>query len=466
MRGRLSLLYFLQFAVWGCYLSCFGQLLGAGGLGPDIQWFYAAVGIVSLVTPALMGHFADRFVPSLRLLGLCHLCASVIMFGAWIYASTNVYFSFWAFFLIYLGFLAFYMPTMALSNTTTFALLKKDGKQPVDHFPIIRVWGTLGFVAAMWFVNCAYVYDGTFGFTLNDMNPAASHRFQYTSMQLLASSILGLLTALYTLTLPAIPVPHPGKSTSFADIFGLKAFKLFKLPEVRTFLIFAVFTGVCLQISNGYAIPYINHFMAFEKYLGSLAAGNATMLFSLSQMSEAAFILITGIAMKRIGFKWVIFCALLAWCLRFLFLGIGDPADGIWWLVFSMIVYGVAFNFFNISGHIYMDQKSDNTTRGFGQGLLMMMSNGIGATGGMIAAGTVINHYCHWEMVESPSGHGMIRLFMGDWLAPWLIFAAYSLFVGLLFILFYRSGHLTEPARKVEKGNRIEGQTIASGFKM
>ena len=439
MRGRLSVLYFLQFAVWGCYLSCFGQLLGAGGLGPDIQWFYACVGLVSLITPALMGHFADRFVPSLRLLGLCHLCASVMMFGAWIYASAHPHLSFGPFFLIYLGFLAFYMPTMALSNTTTFALLKLHGRTPVDSFPIIRVWGTLGFVAAMWFVNSAYYYDGTFGFTLSDLNPASMHRFQYTPMQLLSSSFLGLITALYTLTLPVTSVPHPGGTSSFADIFGLKAFKLFKIPEVRTFLIFAVFTGVCLQISNGYAIPFINHFLAFDEYVGSLAAGNATLLFSLSQMSEACFILITGIAMKRIGFKWVIFCALGAWCLRFLFLGLGNPGDGLWWLILSMIVYGVAFNFFNISGHIYMDQKSDSTTRGFGQGLLMMMTNGIGATGGMIAAGAIVNHYCQWEMIPSPSGHGMVRLFMGDWLAPWLIFAAYALAVGMLFLLFYRS---------------------------
>lgn len=438
MRGRLSLLYFFQFAVWGCYLSCFGQLLGAGGLGSDIQWFYAAVGLVSLLTPALFGHFADRFLPSLRLLGICHLCASVFMFGAWVYAATRPSYEFWPFFLIYLGFLAFYMPTMALANTTTFALLKKEGKQPVDHFPIIRVWGTLGFVAAMWFVNCAYYHDGIFGFTVMDTSLFSRFRFQYTPMQLLTSAILGLITALYTLILPLASVPAKGKADTLSDIFGFKAFRLFKLRDVRIFLIFAIFTGVCLQISNGYAIPFVNHFMAFEEYLGSLAAGNATLLVSLSQMSEAACILIVGIAMRRIGFKAVIFIALVAWCIRFLFLGLGNPGNGLWLLILSMLVYGIAFNFFNISGHIYMDQRSDKETKGFGQGLLMMMSNGIGATGGMIAAGAIINHYCHWEMVESPSGNGMMRLFMGDWLMPWIIFAAYALGIGLLFLLFYR----------------------------
>lgn len=438
MRGRLSVLYFFQFAVWGSYLSCFGQLLGVGGLGPDIQWFYAAVGLVSLLTPALFGHLADRFVPSIRMLGLCHICASIVMFGLWIYASTRSHYSFWPFFLIYLGFLSFYMPTMALSNATTFALLKLRGLRPVDQFPIIRIWGTIGFVAAMWFVNSAYIYDGYFGFTLNDLSEMSSLRFQYTPMQLLTSSVLGLITSLYTLSLPTNPVPDPGKGSSIAEIFGFKAFKLFKLPEVRVFLIFAVFTGVCLQISNGYVVPFVNHFMAFKEYAGSLAAGNATMLFSLSQISEAGFILITGLAMKRIGFKWVIFLALIAWCLRFLFLGLGNPGGGIWWLVFSMVIYGVAFNFFNIAGHIYMDQKSDKETKGFGQGLLMMMSNGIGATGGMIAAGAIVNSFCHWEMIENPSRTGMMRLFMGEWFYPWMIFGAYALTVGLLFSLFYR----------------------------
>lgn len=438
IRLRLSILYFLQFAVWGCYLSCFGQLLGAGGLGGDIAWFYAAVGLVSLVTPPLMGHFADRFVPSLRLLGICHLTASLAMFGAWLYASANGKMSFGAFFPIYLCFLAFYMPTMALSNTTTFALLKKNGLQPVDHFPVIRVWGTLGFVAAMWFVNSAYFYDGRFGFTLIETASEAPFRFQYTSYQLLASSVTGLITALYTLTLPMVAVPAKGAASNLSDIFGFKAFKLFKIPPVRTFLIFAIFTGVCLQISNGYAIPFINHFMGLAEYAGSSAAGNATLLSSLAQLSEAGCILLVGISMRRLGFRTVIFMALAAWCLRFLLLGIGNPGSELWMLVGSMLVYGIAFNFFNIAGHIYMDQMSDKETRGFGQGLLMMVSNGIGATGGMIAAGAIVNRFCHWEMMPSPSGTGMMRLFMGNWTAPWLIFAAYALLVGILFLVFFR----------------------------
>ena len=444
MKSRLSLLYFLQFAVWGCYLSSFGQLLGAGGLGKDIQWFFVIAGLVTLVTPALMGHLADRFMTSRTLLGGCHLVCSVAMFGAWVYAYTHPQMEFWPFFLIYMGFIAFYMPTMALANTTTFAILKANGQRPVDHFPAIRVWGTVGFIAAMWFVNSAYIHDGSFGFTLSDTNPAAPFRFQYNSYQLLASSSLGLLTALYTTALPKVHIPAKTDNPTFKEIFGLNAFHLFKIRPVRIFLIFAVFIGVCLQISNGFAIPYINHFMAFEEYLGSFAAGNATMLFSLSQISEALCMLLVGVAMKRLGFRWVICIGLAAWCLRFLFLGVGNPGDGLWLLILSMAVYGIAFNFFNIAGHIFMEHMSDYKTKGFGQGLLMMMSNGIGTPLGMIAAGAIVNSYCHWEMMPSPSGHGMMRLFMGDWTTPWLIFAAYALLLGVLFPIFFRTRHAKE----------------------
>lgn len=439
------MLYFLQFAVWGCYLSCFGQLLGAGGLGKEIQWFYAAVGIVSLVTPALMGHFADRFADSRRLLVACHFAAALAMFAAWVYASTRPQLSFAPFFAIYLCFLTFYMPTLALANTTAFAILKSRGLRPVDHFPAIRIWGTIGFVVAMWFVNSAYYHDGRFGFTLSESSPASPFRFQYNSMQLLASAVTGVLTALYALSLPAVKSPSKGGKgpsktgkASLSDIFGLKAFRLFKIKSVRIFLIFAVFTGVCLQISNGFAIPYINHFMGLEEYAGSSAAGNATLLFSLSQISEAACILLVGVAMKRIGFKWVITTALAAWSLRFLFLAIGNPGDGLWLLVLSMLVYGIAFNFFNISGNIFMEQMSDDETKGFGQGLLMMMGNGIGATAGMLAAGAVVNGFCTWETLPAPSGQGAMRLFMGDWTSPWLIFSGYALAVGLLFALLFR----------------------------
>lgn len=436
-KNRLRVLYFLQFGVWGSYLSSLGQLLGAGGLGADIAWFYAAVGLVSLLTPALAGHIADVCGSPRRVLAVCHAVAATMMAFCWLYCSTHAEFGFAPLFVRYVLFLAFYMPTVALANTTTFGVLKARGLRPVDSFPSIRIWGTIGFVAAMWLVNCAWAADGSFGFTLSDSDPHSRMRFQYTSAQLLVSAVFGFATAAYALTLPDIRSGGTPARRGWKEIFGFRAFTLFRLSDVRTFLIMAVLIGVCLQISNGYVVPFINHFMGLERYAGSAVAANATMLFSLSQISEAACILLVGVAMKRIGVRLTVGCAMLAWCLRFLFLGIGDPGDGFVWLVLSMAVYGIAFNFFSISSHIWMESRCDAGRKGFGQGLVMMMSNGIGATAGIIGAGEIVNRYCHWETVAAPGG-GMMRLFMGDWAAPWCMFAAYALAVGILFVLLFR----------------------------
>lgn len=430
----LSALYFLQFAIWGCYLTCLGQLLGAGGLGKEIAWFYAAVGFVSLVMPALAGHLADRYISSSRLLGLCHLLASFAMFGAWLYAESHPRMEFSPFFTIYVAFLAFYMPTLALINATTFAIMKGRGIRPVDVFPRIRIWGTVGFVAAMWFVNSAYWHNGVFGMTWSELNPFSRYRFQYTPMMLLCASALGLVMSLYTLTLPAVPVARSG--VPMMTVGTRKGRGLFRVGYVRTFLLLAVLSGVCLQITNGFATPFISHFMGVKEYTGSAVAGNATMLFSLSQISEAACVLLVGVCMKRFGIRAVMVMALTAWSLRFLLFAFGNPGDGLWMLVASMLVYGIAFNFFSIAGHIYMDQCTDESHRALGQGMLMFMTNGIGASVGTIAAGAVVNSFCHWEMTPVASGDS-VRLFMGDWIWPWLIFGFYALLVALLYLFCF-----------------------------
>ena len=437
MKARLAFLYFLQFAVWGCYLTSLGQLLGAGGLGRDIAWFYAAIGLVSILTPALMGHLADRFIRPGRLLGSCHLMAGGFMVAAWAYASINPQLQFGMFFPLYLLFLAFYMPTMALANTVSFGVIKKAGRLPVDLFPSIRVWGTVGFICAMWFVNSTYWHDGRLGWTLSESNPFASFRFQYNSMQLLSAGILGILSGLYSFTLPAYSPDKTNIRHSAFRIFNFRVIKEFflsvengterksGLSRVGLFLIFVAFTGVCMQISNGFATPFISHFMGMEEYAGSFAAGNATMLFSLSQISEALVILLVGKSLKRWGIGIVFGLGMLAWSLRFLFFGTGNPDSGLIFLILSMIIYGFAFNFITIAGHLHIETVSPEGSKGLGQGMMMLMGNGIGATAGVIAAGAIINNWCHWEMVENAQGVTM-RLFMGDWTMPWLIFAGYA----------------------------------------
>ena len=439
MKGRLSILYFLQFAVWGCYLTCFGQLLGAGGLGGDIAWFYAAIGLVSIITPPLFGRLADRTHRPERLLGLCHLLAALTMFGMWRYGMTHPHLEFGIFYTLYLVFLAFYMPTMALANTTTFGLLNDRGLSNDISFPKIRIWGTVGFVAAMWFVNSAYYADGSFGFSLTDKTGVGHLRFQYNAMQLLCSGIVGLLTAMYTLTLPALAKSSERKTNaSTATPFLPSLKKLVSKREIALFLVFVVFSGVCLQISNGFATPFITHFLGIPEYAGSIASGNATTLFSLSQISEALCVLLVGISLSRRGIKWVYGIGLLAWSLRFLMFGVGNPGDGLWLLVGSMLVYGVAFNFITIAGHLHIQKVAPEGMKGFAQGLMMFMSNGIGATFGTIAAGAIVNRWCSWQPVMLSGSSTPMRLFMGDWEWPWLIFAGYAFVVATVWMIVYR----------------------------
>lgn len=437
MRTRLSIFYFLQFAVWGCYLSTLGQLLGSGGLGSDIAWFYAAVGIVSLFMPAFSGHIADVVGKPRNVLAVCHFIGAIMMLCCWIYCSRHKIFEFKSLFMLYLGFLAFFMPTLALANTTTFGILKKNGKMAVDSFPKIRIWGTIGFVAAMWFVNSAWMEGGQFGFTFSDSHPNAMYRLQYTSGQFFAAAITGFITGIYALTLPSVKQPMSSSTHNWQDIFNLRIFKLFKRKDLRTFLIFIIFMGVCLQISNGYVVPFINHFMGIQEYMGHFVASNATLLFSISQISEAFCILLVGISLKRLGIRIVIFLAMVAWSMRFIFLSIGDPGSGLIWLILSMIVYGIAFNFLTISSHLYMENKCEEKHRGFGQGLVMMMSNGIGATCGIIAAGAIVNKYCIWETQQNLAGNTM-RLFMGNWETVWLIFGLYAFIVGIAFLSIFK----------------------------
>ena len=440
MKARLSLLYFLQFGVWGCYLTCFGQFLGSGGIGGKIAWFYAAIGLVSIITPSLLGCLADRTGRPERLLGICHMAAAIVMFIMWRYGMTHPHLEFGVFYPLYLLFLALYMPTMALANTTTFGLLTQSGHNTVTSFPSIRIWGTVGFVAAMWFVNSAYWHDGSLGFSFSDNGAVGHLRFQYNAMQLLCSGIMGVLTAIYSFSLPSLKgSADSALNPSPARISLKESVRLmFAQREIAVFLVFVILSGVCLQISNGFVTPFITHFSGIAEYASSFASGNATMLFSLSHISEAVCILLVGISLKWKGIRYVYAIGLLAWALRFLMLGVGNPGDGLWLLVGSMIVYGIAFNFITIAGHLYIQQVAPANMKGFAQGLMMFMSNGIGATFGTIAAGSIVNRWCHWQMIDI-SGSGVpMRLFMGDWIYPWSIFAAYAFAVMLMWLIFFR----------------------------
>lgn len=429
MKLRLSLMNFIEFAVWGAYLTCMGNYLGIAGLGDKISWFYALQGIVSLFMPTLMGIIADRYIQPQRLLGLCHLAAGTFMLGCWWlgmqagFGQELVDKS--LFITLYSLSVAFFMPTIALSNTTAFVILKNNGMDTVKDFPPIRVLGTVGFIVTMWFVNCAVWEDGAFFMTFDDN----AHKFQYTYMQFFVSGLLSILLFLYCFTLPACKLEKK-EGLSLAESLGLNAFKLFKVKKMALFFIFSALLGMCLQVTNGYAGPFITSFKgsADAAVASSFAANNATLLTSISQMSEALCILLIPFFLKRYGIKVVMLMSMFAWVFRFGFFGIGNPAmPGVIMFILSCIVYGVAFDFFNVSGGIFVDQECEPSVKASAQGLFMMMTNGIGATVGTLAAGEIVNHYCSWQ-------DGFLQ---GDWTTCWFIFSAFALVVAISFALVF-----------------------------
>jgi NHS family nucleoside permease-like MFS transporter len=429
LKFRLALMNFLEFAVWGAYLTCMGNYLGVAGLGDKISWFYAIQGIVSIFMPTLMGIVADKYIQPQRLLGLCHLLAGGFMLGCWwlgYQAGFGQELSDKSLFItLYTLSVAFFMPTIALANTTAFTILKNNGLDTVKDFPPIRVLGTVGFIVTMWFVNCAVWQDGSFGMTLAD----SAYKFQYTYMQFFVSGVLSIVLCFYCFTLPECKVVKKEK-VSLVESLGLNAFKLFKSKQMALFFIFSALLGMCLQVTNGYAGPFITSFKgsADAAVASSFAANNATLLTSISQISEALCILMIPFFLKRYGIKIVMLMSMFAWVFRFGFFGVGNPAmPGVIMFILSCIVYGVAFDFFNVSGGIFVDQECEPSIKASAQGLFMMMTNGIGATFGTLAAGEIVNHYCYWE-------NGYLQ---GEWTTCWFIFAAFALAVGLSFALVF-----------------------------
>ncbi len=425
IKGRLAVMNFLEFAVWGAYLTCMGNYLGKAGMGAEISWFYAIQGIVSIFMPTIMGIIADKYVQPQRLLGVCHLIAGAAMIALCIIGMNNPQPDKTLFISVYTLSVAFYMPTLALSNTTAFALLKNNGLDTVKDFPPIRTLGTVGFIATMWFVNSAFLDENGFGFTFgkNDF------KFQDTYMQFLVSGILSIVLFLYCLTLPQCRIGKT-ESRSLAETLGLNAFKLFKERRMALFFIFSMLLGMSLQITNGYATPFIKSFEGIPEMAGTFAGNNATFLVSLSQVAEACCILFIPFFLKRYGIKTVMLIAMFAWVLRFGFFGLGSPSfPGVILFILSCLVYGVAFDFFNVSGGLYVDQECRPEMRASGQGLFMLMTNGLGATIGTLAAGAIINNYCKWEG----------SYLLGDWSTCWFIFAAFALVVAVAFALLFKS---------------------------
>jgi len=443
LKFKLIVMNFLEFAVWGAYLTSMGRYLGAYGFGGNIGWFYSVQGIVSLFMPALMGIVADRWIPAQKLLAICHALAGLFMCAAGAYGfSAGLDVSFAPLFTLYTVSVAFFMPTIALTNSVAFNALIKANMDTVKDFPPIRVFGTVGFIATMWVVDL-----------VGAMNSPA---------QFLISGGLSIVLAIYALFLPACEINKAKEHKSMIDVLGLKAFALFKQKKMALFFVFSMLLGMCLQVTNGYANPFLGSFIYFKEWSTTFGVQHSGILISISQICEALCILAIPYFLKKFGIKNVMLMAMFAWVLRFGFFGAGNPGfPGVLLFVLSCVVYGFAFDFFNISGALYVDQETHPDQRSSAQGLFMMMTNGVGATIGTLAAQAIVNNTVisidrtkeaalgvirdandaiDWANIapeQLQKIHEAAETMWHGWQTAWYIFAGFALVVAIAFWIFF-----------------------------
>ena len=404
IQFRLTVMNFMQFFVWGAWLISMGayMIVTLGFTGGQVGSIYATMGVASLFMPGLMGIVADRWVNAERVFGICHLIGA----GLLLWASTVEDYD--TLYMIMLLNAMVYMPTIALNNTVSYKVLQQKGFNVIKSFPPIRVWGTVGFIAAMWMVDFA-------GWTKN-------------ALQLYISAGAAIFLGIYAFTMPACPPSRPEGKRGLVSALGLDAFVLFKRRQMLVFFIFAMMLGAALQITNAFGGAYLDDFKT--AYPGTFGVEHPNLLLSISQISETLFILTIPFFLQRFGIKKVMLISIFAWVFRFGLFAVGDPGAGLWMLVLSMIIYGMAFDFFNISGSLYVDRESEANIRASAQGLFMIMTNGLGALVGGMASGWVVDYYT----VDG----------VKDWQSIWFTFAGYALLLGLVFPFVFKYRH--EPA--------------------
>jgi NHS family xanthosine MFS transporter len=409
IKLRLTVMNFLQFFIWGSWLITIGAywFQNKQWSGAEFGAIFSTMGIASLFMPAIAGIIADRWVSAQKLLGIFHIIGAALMFYLPQVDNPNTFY--W----IILLNMMFYMPTLALSITVAYSALKREGLDIVKVYPPIRVWGTIGFIVAMWIVSLLH--------------------FETSPYQFYVASAAALILGMYSFTLPDTP-PTPDKEAkkSFIHAMGLDAFKLFKSYKMAVFFIFAMLLGAALQLTNAYGDTFLHDFALIPEYQNLVAVKYPAIIMSISQMSETLFILTIPFFLKRFGIKKVMLFSMVAWVLRFGLFGLGNPADGLWMIILSCIIYGMAFDFFNISGSLYVETQSSPAIRASAQGLFMMMTNGFGAFLGSRISGIMIDRY-----YLLPDGSK-------DWPGIWFAFAVYAAVVAVLFAVMFKHKHNPE----------------------
>tara|TARA_R110000868_G_scaffold278860_1_gene538942 strand:+ start:3879 stop:5114 length:1236 start_codon:yes stop_codon:yes gene_type:complete len=399
---------FFQFFVWGIWLISLGGYMGqtfgpieGGSIGLSIGRTYGSMGWASLFMPALLGIIADKYFSAQKVLGLAHIAAGIaIYFATQATNSTEMY---WVIFATS----CFYMPTIALNNSVSYAVLNKYSFDVQKTFTPIRVWGTVGFIFAMW---------------ITDLTDWKSNTNQFVF-----ASIAMIITGVFCFTLPNVPAENRNSNQTLTSKFGLDSFVLFKQKKMAIFFVFAMLLGAALQITNMFGDTFIRDFGSNPEYQGTFGVEHSVLIISLSQISETLFILTIPFFLRKFGIKQVMIFSMIAWVLRFALFGIGNPGSGVIFLILSMVVYGMAFDFFNISGSLFVEKETDSKIRSSAQGLFMLMTNGIGAIVGGELAGRTVSYFTVDNKVEWPS--------------VWFSFAAYAFVIMIAFAILFKYKH-------------------------
>ena len=406
IKLRLTLMNFLQFFVWGAWLITIANYWFGTKQWDGTQFglVFGTMGIASLFMPTLTGIIADRWVNAERLYGILHvLYGCVLFYLPQVTTPTD-------FIYIMLLAMCFYMPTIALSNSISYTSLKNDSEADVvKDFPPIRVWGTVGFIVAMWVTNLSG-------------NKASEYQFYI-------AGIAAVLLGVYAFTLPKCKPQHlKSEKASFMESIGLEAFKLFGSYKMALFFIFSMFLGGALQLTNAYGDVFLDEFKRVPEYADSFVVKYSTIIMSISQISETLFILAIPFFLKKFGIKKVMLISMFAWVFRFGLFAFGNPTDGLWMIILSCIVYGMAFDFFNISGSLFVETSTNSKIRSSAQGLFMMMTNGFGAVLGSFTSGWAIDKYFTHDGQR-------------DWHNIWISFAVYAFIVAIAFAVLFKHEH-------------------------
>lgn len=414
VKNRLIIMNFLQFFIWGAWLITIANYwFGTKGWSPtEFGAVFSTLGISSLFMPALTGIIADRWMNAEKLYGLLHFFGGLTLFYLPQVEDPSTFIT------VILVAMIFYMPTIALTNTVSYSILNNNNNDVVKDFPPIRVWGTIGFIVAMWVTNLTG-------------SKASANQFYI-------AGTAAMMLAAYSFTLPQCKPMNKGKKGApLVETLGLNAFKLFKNYKMALFFIFSMFLGAALQLTNMYGDRFLDDFKRIPEFTDSFVVKYSTIIMSISQISETLFILAIPFFLKRFGIKQVMLISMFAWVLRFALFAYGDPAGGLWMIILSMIVYGMAFDFFNISGSLFVETQTDPSIRASAQGLFMMMTNGFGAILGSWASGVIISKF-----FTEANGDFM-------WRNIWNSFAIYALVIGILFAFMFKHKHKPEEIAEV-----------------